>query len=205
MGRNNAKGSNSATITKTVNIVFTGNKPDETIYQFDLSNLPLGIGQMLNKIVWPAYFVFMGHKINVPSLTSKVSNRERAANVYSQIVAKFFPADMPSETVLSSDTEEAKVLMTLHKAGFKFKSLCRAQVAESIEVKKKLWKQAVRTEQLIVRDLNKSDIAATKVLKTANDKLAAKLLSDITGLEAKAAKKIEATLPNVIEDTLPAN
>lgn len=161
-----------------------------TIHSFDLSDFPKGIGQMLAKFDGAAQFTYLGKKFVVPALTANNSNPERAAMIFKQLVANIFPASIERSTVIDSKSEPARVILSLKSAGFKFKTVCKAEVAEAINIwlTNKRLKIAVAKES--ARKENIGMVAQNKVLRPLVKELRADNLSLITGLEKKAAKQL---------------
>lgn len=177
-------------ITKMTNVKEFLAADSATIHSFDLADFPKGIGQMLNKVEGRAEFNFLGKKFNVPSLTANNSNPERAATIYKQLCANLFPANVERVAVLSQASEEGKVLMTLKGAGFKFKSLCKVEVAEAINLKIKNWRAKVNLHKETVRGLNAGLIAETNKITEVVKTMKVENLKAITGFESKVQKQL---------------
>ena len=178
-------------VTKMTNVKEFLSGESSTIHSFDLANFPKGIGQMLNKVEGKAEFTFLGKKFTVKALTATNSNPERAADIYRQLVANLFPANMERFEVIAANSEAGKVLTTLKGSGFKFKTLCKVEVSEAIALKVKNWKAKINAHKEIVRGLNGDTIAETKVLTESTKQLKAANLAYITGFEKKYFKKYD--------------
>ncbi len=190
----------SQSVTKSVN-VYEG-EDNAIIHVFDLSEFTKGIGQMVAKVQSKATFTYLGKKFILPSLTANNSNPERAANVFKQLVANFFPATEDRTETLKQGSDEYAAILSLQKVGFKFKTVSKVAVKEAIDTKLKNWKAKMNVQKEETRGLNAGIIAETKVLNVLVKEMRADNLAAITGFEKKLQSKLNAP---IIDQVLPAN
>lgn len=176
--------------TKMVN-VYEVIGESRTIHAFDLADFPKGIGQMLSQITGKGEFTYLGKKFTFVALSANNSNRHRAANIFKQLITNVFPV-ADNITVLQSDTDECKAILTLKAIGLKFKTVCKKEVAEAFNVKLKNWKVKENLHREVVRKLNAETIAETKVIGEAVKEMKADNLAAITGFQKRYVKAIEA-------------
>lgn len=158
------------------------------LHTIDYSNFPKSIGIMLNVLTMPFEFRFLNKLFKVPALTANNSNPERAAIVFKQLVAHFFPAEMERTVKIAEDTKEGIVLLSMKKAGFRFTTLCKAEVGEAVNIWTKNKKAKVSLAVASVRLVNAETIAQTKVIAAATKTVKEKYVKAVTGYEGKYVK-----------------
>lgn len=186
-----AKVSAKKSITKMVNVNEYVSKDATTLHSFDLADFAKGIGQILSKIDSKADFSYLGKKFVVPALTANNSNPERAAILFKQLIANVFPANMERIEVIPGTSEAGKAILSLKSAGFKFKAVCKVQVAEAVNVWLKNKRAKLNLHKETVRGLNAELIAQTNVINETVKELKADNLAAITGFEKKVVKQLE--------------
>jgi hypothetical protein len=172
----------------------TKGNESSTLFYFDFSNLAKGVGQMLNEISAKATFKLCGKLFTVPALTANNSNKERAAAIFKQAITNFFPADMAQYETLPDSSEQAKVLLTLKSAGFKFSTVCKKELSTAINVRMKFTRLHTNIAAERARKLNRVEIAAINKLQPVYMKLKEQNLQAIEKIEKQIESKAVALL-----------
>lgn len=172
-----------------VSTVFTwkvkGESKESKVITIDYNAFPQSLGRVLNELPISCTFSFLGYSFVIPALTANNSNPERAAAIFKQVVKHFFPASDERTVAIDADSKKGMVLLSMKKAGFRFTTLCKAEVGKAVD----FWLNNKRAKISLaiksVREQNKEMIEQTKEMKAIGKKLDASYLSWVTGYEQK--------------------
>lgn len=179
-------------VSKTVVVYEYHSKDAITEHKFDFSLFTKAIGEIVKTCEGRCEFKYLGKSFEIPASRESNDNSSRAAKAYRQLVTAIFPKGSDMATEVSATSEEGKVLIQLKDKGFKFKTLCKAQVFRAVVKNEQKWKAIVKHHFAVVDRLYANDTREVKALNDKTKLLRAETLGIITGVPVKQVKVITA-------------
>lgn len=201
---NSQKANKTETVEATVTIPFTFSVGKESTQTEPVpvvfSEFPKSIGNVLRMYHGKLETRILGCKIVIPSLTANNTNFDRFAATVKQLATGLFPADKDATEKIPETSEAGQLFTSIRAAGFKFQSICKAEVVAAVNVwlANKRAKKNLATE--VVKRLNGKMIAETAAIRETVKGMKIETGKQLTGHTAayslqygKLVKELEAS------------